>query len=88
MLQSAMFKKEVTKVKCEICRKETVCNGYCDAHSEAYRNVAKKYATWKEAVGISWKEYLSEIAKNQSTGKWAKEVAEHLIKYGEEKNGT
>jgi hypothetical protein len=30
-------------------------------------------------LGISWKEYLSEIAKNPLTGEWAKEVAEHLV---------
>jgi hypothetical protein len=75
-------------VRCEICGKKTVCNRYCDAHSEAYKNIAKMYAAWEKALEVSWKEYLSEIAKNQSTGKWAKEVAEHLIKYGEEKDDT
>jgi hypothetical protein len=28
---------------------------------------------------ISWKEYLSEIAKNPLTGEWAREVAQYLI---------
>jgi len=39
---------------------------------------------------ISWKEYLSEIAKNPLTGEWAREVAEQLIKAEKEvdvKNG-
>jgi hypothetical protein len=46
----------------------------------AYKNIVKKYERWNEALGISWKEYLSEIAKNPSTGEWIQEVAEHLRK--------
>jgi adenylosuccinate synthase len=54
----------------------------------AYKSILKKYEVWKKALDISWKEYLSEIAKNPFTGEWAKEVAEHLIKSGEEQGGT
>jgi len=38
-------------------------------------------------LGISWKEYLSEVAKNPLTGECAKEVAEYLIDNEEVKNG-
>jgi hypothetical protein len=31
------------------------------------------------AQNISWKEYLSEIAKNPLAGEWVKEVAQHLM---------
>jgi len=47
---------------------------------KAYENIVKKYDVWKRALKISWKEYLSEVAKNSLTGEWAKEVAEYLIK--------
>jgi hypothetical protein len=50
---------------------------------KAYESIVKKYDSWKRAMEISWKEYLSEIVKNPLTGEWAKEVAEHLIKSGE-----
>lgn len=57
---------------------------YCDLHAKAYENITKNYEHWKKALEISWKEYLSEIAKNPLTGQWAKETAEHLIKNEEE----
>jgi len=50
---------------------------------KAYESIAKKYDSWKSALEISWKEYLSEIVKNPLTGEWAREVAEYLIKSGE-----
>jgi hypothetical protein len=46
----------------------------------------KKYDVWKKALEISWKEYLNEIVRNPLTGEWAKEVAEHLMKCGEDRN--
>lgn len=63
-------------------------NGYCELHAKAYRNIVKKYENWKKAMDVSWKEYLSQIAKNPFTGEWAREVAEHLSKIGEEHDGT
>ncbi len=53
---------------------------------KAYESIMKKYDQWKKALEISWKEYLSEIAKNPLTGEWAKEVAEYLSKSGERNN--
>jgi hypothetical protein len=70
-------------LQCVICNREAVENNYCELHIKAYESVAEKFQEWKKASGISWKEYLSEIAKNPLTGEWAKEVAEHLIKSGE-----
>ncbi len=70
-------------MQCVICNRDAVENNYCELHIKAYESVAEKFQEWKKASGISWKEYLSEIAKNPLTGEWAKEVAEHLIKSGE-----
>ena len=75
-------------MKCKLCDREATQNTYCRPHSEAYKNIARKYEVWKKAVGISWKEYLSEIAENPLTGEWAKEVAEYLAKNGEEQDVT
>jgi len=44
----------------------------------AYESIVRNYGKWNVARGISWKEYLSEIAKNPLTGEWTREVAEHL----------
>lgn len=75
-------------MKCKVCSREAVENGYCELHGRAYQSIIKKYENWKRALEISWKEYLSEIAKNPFTGEWAKEVAEHLLKGGEEESGS
>ena len=75
-------------MKCVMCSKEADEKGYCELHAKAYESIVKKYDVWQEAMGISWKEYLSRIIKNPLTGEWAKEVAEHLIKSGEKKGVT
>lgn len=66
-------------MKCEICGREAGEDNYCKLHARAYESVTRKYGRWEKALGISWKEYLREIAKNPLTGEWAREVAEHLI---------
>jgi len=65
--------------KCEICGREAG-NKYCELHEKAYRNIVGKYDVWKNALDISWKEYLNDVVRNPYTGFWAKEVAEHLTK--------
>lgn len=72
-------------MKCKICNREAD-KEYCEVHMKAYENIVKKYDSWEKALEISWKEYLSEIAKNPFTGEWAKEVAQHLTKSGEKQN--
>lgn len=64
-------------MKCKVCNKDAVDN-YCEAHKIAYKNLVENYDAWKRALGVSWKEYLREVAKNKYTGSWAKEVAEKL----------
>ncbi|MEM3699330.1 MAG: hypothetical protein QXL57_00450 [Candidatus Bathyarchaeia archaeon] len=73
-------------MKCAVCSREAEKDGYCKLHSKAYESISKKYELWKKALEISWKEYLSEIVKNPLTGEWAREVAEYLIKSGEEQD--
>jgi hypothetical protein len=63
--------------------RDAVENDCCELHSKAYEKIVEKYGVWRKALEISWKEYLSEIVKNELTGEWAKEVAEHLVKSGE-----
>ncbi len=70
-------------MKCVICNRETDAKGYCELHAKAYQNINERYVIWKEALETSWKEYLSEIVKNQLTGEWAREVAKYLIDSGE-----
>lgn len=69
-------------MKCKICDKEAN-ERYCELHEKAYKNIVEKYDEWKNALDLSWKEYLNEVAKNPYTGSWAKEVAEHLVKNGD-----
>jgi hypothetical protein len=71
-------------VKCKICNRDAEENGFCLLHSNAYQNIFEKFAVWKKTSDTSWREYLIEIQKNSLTGVWAKEVATHLFKEGNE----
>ena len=73
-------------MKCVICNREAAEGNYCRSHMKAYEKIVKSYGAWKKALEISWKEYLSEIVKNPLTGEYAKEVAECLVKGGENQN--
>ncbi len=73
-------------MKCHICDREAWSEGYCKFHAKAHQAVIKKYDDWRKALGISWKEYLSEIAQNPLTGEWAKEVALQLAEQENTKN--
>ena len=68
------------RVKCKVCSKPTNIVSYCDSHAKAYEKITKNYECWRKAIEISWKEYLSEIAKNPLTGQWVKETAGYLTK--------
>jgi len=67
-------------LKCKLCSREAVNNKYCELHEKAHKNLMEKFEIWKQALNISWKEYLSEIVKNPYAGEWAKEVAEEMLK--------
>jgi hypothetical protein len=55
-------------------------------HAKVYKIIIKKYDRWRKAMEVSWKEYLSEIAKNPLAGEWVREVAQHLIEKEDQKN--
>ncbi|NIO37958.1 hypothetical protein GTO27_09680 [Candidatus Bathyarchaeota archaeon] len=75
-------------MKCAICDKKATAKGFCKLHAKAYNNIIKKFDEWKQAKEISWKEYLSEIAKNSLTGEWAREVTEYLFERNEKLDVT
>jgi hypothetical protein len=66
-------------MKCPNCHRESGERNYCQFHLKTHKNIIVKYEQWKAALNISWKEYLSEIAKNPLAGEWVKEVAQHLM---------
>jgi len=66
-------------MQCKACSREAGERDFCLLHLKAYENIVEKYAFWRNAQGIFWKEYLSEIQQNSLTGEWAKEVANYLI---------
>lgn len=74
--------------KCVICKRETYKESnykMCKYHYEAYLNIVKAYPEWEHRLNITKYKYLILIDKNPYSGKWVKEVAEHLLKV--EKDG-
>jgi hypothetical protein len=69
---------EEKRLKRRTCSRQDGKTEYCEFHSKACKNMVENYDLWKKALEISWKEYLSEIVKNQLSGEWAREVAKHL----------
>ncbi len=84
LFQPAMSVEKREQRDCMICGKKTESGVFCRLHTQIYEKILKNYEPWKKALGTSWKEYLSEIAKNPVTGTWVREVAEYLINHGEE----
>ena len=66
-------------LKCKVCDREAGEKDFCPLHLKAFENIVEKYDFWRNALKISWKEYLSEIEQNPLTGEWAKEVANCLV---------
>jgi hypothetical protein len=73
-------------MKCEYVTKDMPQVTIADFTKKARANIVEEYDKWRKSSEISWKEYLSEIAKNPLTGKWAKQAAQHLLKRVELKN--
>ena len=73
-------------MQCPICGRKADEQGYCKIHTKIRGIIIAKYYRWRKAMEISWKEYLSEIAKNPLTGEWAREVAQHLIEMENQRN--
>ena len=78
MLQPTLPVKGGKIMKCKICDKNAV-GTYCGLHKRVYNNIVEGYNVWKMALEISWKEYLSEVIKNEYSGSWVKEVAKDLL---------
>ncbi len=69
-------------MKCKICNKESISE-YCELHQRAYESLVQRYDDWKQALTISWKEYLNEVVKNEYSGVWTREVAQYLLEKGD-----
>jgi len=69
---------------CPICSRGTQ-ESYCDFHRMAHDNLTKAYVEWRDAMNITWEEYLKIVADNPNTGQWAIEVARDLLGKGVER---
>ncbi|MFW9955393.1 MAG: hypothetical protein ACFFD3_12640 [Candidatus Thorarchaeota archaeon] len=66
--------------ECAICGRHVVSKeGYCEYHSLALQNIHTAFESWNHALEIDWKMYLSRILDEESLGKFAREVVEHLM---------
>ncbi|OYT37668.1 MAG: DNA topoisomerase I [Desulfurococcales archaeon ex4484_58] len=64
--------------KCRLCSREEWKNNLCIYHYRAYEELKNKYSEWRKREGISWEEYLKNLKKLRSTGRWVKEVVEQI----------
>ncbi|TXT56729.1 MAG: hypothetical protein BAJATHORv1_20322 [Candidatus Thorarchaeota archaeon] len=67
-------------MECIVCGKETEEEKkYCKYHGEAHSKLYETYERWREARPISWKEYLDEVYERDETGKWVREIIDHIM---------
>jgi len=64
---------------CKICGRASG-REFCDFHEEAIKKLREHFEVWKERKGVSWEGYLREVARNEKTGEWVREVAKYFIK--------
>jgi hypothetical protein len=69
-------------MRCNLCRRQSIEQGYCEYHREAYTHLIDAYDTWKVSTGVSWTEFLSEVSKTKEIGAWARDVAQELLSKG------
>lgn len=53
---------------------------YCIFHNEALSRLKEHFEVWKGRKGLTWEEYLREVASNNMTGEWVREVAKYLLR--------
>ena len=70
-------------MSCRICGRRAKSE-FCKRHEEAYKSILEVYREWREAMSISWREYLEEIVKNPYSGRWVKDVASYLLAESED----
>ncbi|UCG37413.1 MAG: hypothetical protein JSV64_03850 [Candidatus Bathyarchaeota archaeon] len=66
-------------MKCIICGREAENKDYCLLHKKACENLKEKYEHWKKALGLSWRDYLIQVAENPFSGVKARQVAETIL---------
>ena len=68
---------------CSVCGREVVEDSeFCVYHRHALDNLRATFDDWKRALVIDWKEYLNRMHKLDETGRWVREIAEHLMLQG------
>ncbi|MET1159972.1 MAG: DNA topoisomerase I [Thermoprotei archaeon] len=66
--------------KCIVCNREEWRDNLCKYHYMALEEIKKKYEEWRKREELSWEEYLRQIARLKSTGKWVREVIKTLYR--------
>jgi DNA topoisomerase-1 len=73
-----------SSTSCAVCGKGAAGSygglSLCLVHGLAYENVVRAYRSWSEGAGVGFEDYLRTLLKLRSTGRYAREVAEYLIK--------
>lgn len=64
---------------CEICGRATgEDENLCVYHSQALKELRRRFEDWQKAMHIDWSAYLGALIDLEETGSKVKEVIEHL----------
>ncbi|WFO76126.1 DNA topoisomerase I [Desulfurococcaceae archaeon MEX13E-LK6-19] len=65
--------------KCLLCNREVYRENLCIYHFKALEALKEMYSEWRRREGVNWEQYVRELAKLKSTGKWVREVIKEII---------
>ncbi|MGQ9759535.1 MAG: hypothetical protein ACUVQ5_03060 [Candidatus Methanomethylicaceae archaeon] len=63
---------------CKICSRSAL-GEFCGFYREAIKRLREHFEIWKSRKGLTWEDYLKEVASNSRSGKWVREAAEYLL---------
>ncbi len=64
--------------ECHICGRDLSSEEFCEYHETAYTNLRLAFERWKSSAGLTWNEYLDQVSKLETTGRWVIEVIEYI----------
>jgi DNA topoisomerase-1 len=69
-------------IKCELCSRagKHRVNGLllCNFHKKAYDSIVNAFKIWRERMDISWEEYIQQLRRLASVGRYCKDLLDRL----------
>jgi hypothetical protein len=52
---------------------------FCENHQIAHSKLKHGFESWKEAIALSWEDYLLQVYEIDGLGKWVQEIIDYIM---------